>query len=143
MTTDEDELETLPDLVRGRLARFLAAVEKLPLHDLPLYAARPRDIATRDAAMDRARQAAEDHRRDGAIDAAAEAATDYLLRAYANAQVRPTWFGVDPGQSLGTALDRVTVARSLSEAIGALCLSDLLDEADVDELLGAWAELAA
>jgi hypothetical protein len=62
-------------------------------------------------------------------------------RQFSDAPYRPTLGGVNWGPGLGPTEDRVKVARSLGEAVGAVVLWDTLDEPDRAELLGPWANL--
>jgi len=139
---DATALASLPDDIRARLERFVAAVDRVRLERLPTYAARPLDKAAHDAAADRVREAATSSGRAPAIRSLEQEVTKRLLERYAVDQFRPQILAIDYTHSTGAVGDRLAVARSLGEAMAALALSDLLDESDVDELVGAWVELA-
>jgi len=50
---------------------------------------------------------------------------------------------LDVRETAGTTDDPVRVMRSIADAIAAIALWDVLDEANRDELLGPWAALNA
>ena len=67
---------------------------------------------------------------------------EWVARLYSTQQAYPEWTGRTLGRSTGSAEDRARIATTLGEAVTALALWDDLDEADRDELLGPWEELA-
>lgn len=136
-----DAIDRLPGSVRRRLAAFSGKVERVRLEDLPLYAATPDGRAEHQQALDSAERAAAESGRGRAVEVARSSVGEFLLRFYGDSQYRPTWVGLNWGQSLGTTDDRVRVMRSLGEAVAALVLWDVLTEGQRDELLGPWAAL--
>ena len=138
--TASDPLASLPGGARERLERFAAALERVHVDDLPLYAVRARQPAHR-RAVERAAVTASETGLTDAIDAASAVVTGYVGRTYANAQFRTAFAGPNTAPGLGPTDDRVHVMRSLNEAVMAIVLDDALDAADHAELLGGWARL--
>jgi hypothetical protein len=132
----------LPRTATAALDRFASRLERLRIEDLPLYATRPIDRAAERIAQDEADRLARETNRTAAIDRATASAVDWVSRLYSRQQNYPEWVGATWGRATGTADDRVEVARSLSRAITAIALDDVLDETTRDDLLGAWAALA-
>jgi hypothetical protein len=135
-----DPLDRLAPDARRRLAAFTAALERLDVDDLPLYA-----VTRRDAGYERAVEDAAAAARAAALDetivAARQVVVDYVARAYGNAQYRTGYIAMNTAPGLGPTDERVRVMRSIGDAISALVLGDALDEADQAMLLGAWANL--
>jgi hypothetical protein len=138
--TAPDELDSLSVPARERLERFAAALERVHVDDLPLYAVRARQPAHR-RAVERAAVRAAEAGLTAAIEAASSVVTSYVSRAYANAQFRTAYVGLNTAPGLGPADDRVGVMRSLNDAVTAIVLDDALDAADHAELVGGWARL--
>jgi hypothetical protein len=136
-----DSSDRLPVGVRRRVAAFSDKVERIRLEDLPLYAATPNSRADHRQALEGAARAAAESGRQKAVEAARSDAVEFLMRLYGDSQYRPTWIGLNWGQSPGTTDDRVRVMQSLGEAVAALVLWDVLTEEQRDELLGPWAAL--
>jgi hypothetical protein len=136
-----DSLDGLSPDARRRLETFAAALERLQVDDLPLYAVKPRE-PDHQRALEAAAQASQAAGLDEAIEAARDAIADYVARAYGNAQYRTGYIAMNSAPGLGPTDDRVRVMRSLGDAVTALVLGDALDEADRAELLGAWANVA-
>jgi hypothetical protein len=134
-----DAIERLPAEARSRLQSFAAALERLRLEDLPMYAVRSVEPAHGEA-FERARAAAAGSGLQGAVEQARNGLTSYLERVYTDGAFRNSGETFQWG-SLGTMEDRIRVATSLGDAITALVFGDTLDEADRAELLGAWANL--
>ena len=132
-------VDSLPPAARKRLEEFAVALERVPVQDLTLYAVgHPEDgspSATEAATVARERGM------ESAVEGARSAVREYVTKAYANAQYRVSWVGLNVPPGLGPAEDRVRVMRSLDEAVIALVLDDSLRETDRSELLGAWANL--
>jgi hypothetical protein len=132
----------LPADARQRLDAFTAALERINVGDMSLYA-----IPGDEAEMDRARQAAHRVARELGLEPALEAARHEVLGFVAE-DYRDTasglgYVGAGPSVGFGADDDRLRVMQSLADAVMAIVLDDALDEADRDELLGAWDELLA
>ena len=134
-----DAIERLPADARGRLQAFAAALERIRLEDLPLYAVQTVEPA-HGATVERARAAAAASGLDGAVDVARDGLTSYLERVYADAQFRSSGAALQWG-SLGTLEERMRLTQSLGDAAAAVVLWEQLDEADRAEMLGEWARL--
>jgi hypothetical protein len=139
VTNLADPLERLSPAVRSRLERFSAALERIHIDDLPIYAVRPGQPEHR-RAVEAAAILATDARLAEAIAAARAAVIEYVARQYAASSIRFN-YGGEVVPSLGPTDDRVRVMRSLGDAVSALVLWERLDEADRAELLGPWARL--
>jgi hypothetical protein len=135
-----DAVNRLPDVARRRLQGFAGRLERIRIEDLPMYVVRPMEPSHGEA-IERALTAAEASGLGRAIEEARAAMLGFVERQFADAQYRPTLGGVNWGIGLGPTEDRVKVARSLGEAVGAVVLWDTLDEPDRAELLGPWANL--
>ena len=135
-----DEPAGLPADARSRLERFAAALERIHVDDLTLYAIRRRQPDHR-RAVERALVAASESGLTEAIQAASAAVTSYVTRTYGNAQFRTAYVGLNTAPGLGPTDDRVRVMQSLNDAVMAIVLDDLVDAADQAELLGGWATL--
>jgi hypothetical protein len=135
-----EALDDLPSAARTRLAQFTAALERVHVDDLPLYAVRLRQPDHR-RSVEIAALAVHEATLDGPLEAARSVVLDYVGRAYASAQFRASWVGMNSAPGLGPTDDRVRVMRSLGDAVTALVAWDVLDDADRAELLGAWARL--
>lgn len=138
--TATDGAARLPIEAGSRLERFAAALERIHVDDLPLYAFRRRQPDHR-RAVERAAVAASEAGLADAIEAASSAVTSYVARMYGNAQFRTAYVGLNTAPGLGPTDDRVRVMQSLNEAVTAIVLDDALDAADRAELLGGWATL--
>jgi hypothetical protein len=135
-----DAVNRLPDIARRRLQGFAGRLERIRIEDLPMYVVRPMEPGHGEA-LERALTAAEASGLARGIEEARSAMVQFVERQFSDAQYRPTLGGVNWGLSLGPTEDRVKVARSLGEAVGAVVLWDTLDEPDRAELLGPWANL--
>lgn len=140
--TSDDPISALSAEARSALDRFAAALERLHVDDMPLYAVRPRQPAHR-RAVEAAALAAREAGLEAAVDAAREALVGYVARQYGAAQFRTGHIGLNSAPGLGPTEDRVRVMRSLGDAVAALALGDALDASDRAELLGAWARIAS
>ena len=134
-----DAIERLPADARARLQSFAAALERLRLEDLPMYAVRPVEPA-HGGALERAQAAAAASGLQGAVEEARNGLTSYLERAYKDASFRNSGAALQWG-SLGTMEERIRIASSLGDAGTAVVLWDALEEADRSEMLGEWARL--
>jgi hypothetical protein len=130
----------LPADARARLDAFTAALERINVGDMSLYA-----IPGDEAEMDRARQAARDVAGERGLEPALEASRHEVLQLVAE-DYRDTASGlgyVSAGPSVGFGADddRLRIMQSLADAVMAVVLGDALDESDRAELLGAWDEV--
>jgi hypothetical protein len=130
----------LPDVARRRLQGFAGRLERIQIEDLPMYVVRPIEPGHGEA-VERALTAAEASGLARAIEEARSALIQFVDRQFADALYRPTLGRVNWGLGPGPTEDRVKVARSLGDAVGAVVLWDTLDEPDRAELLGPWANL--
>ena len=142
MPDREDPPTALPGDARERLDAFTAALERVNVGDLSLYAL-PGD----EAEIDRARRAALDVARERGLEPALEAARHEVL-AFVADDYRETaaglgYVGAGPSVGFGADDDRLRVMQSLADAVIAIVLDDALDEADRAELIGAWDRLTA
>ena len=135
-----DPLDRLPAGARSRLDEFSKALERVHVDDLPLYAFRPREPDHR-RAVEAAALAIREAGLDEPLEAARSLVVEYVGRAYATAQFRTSWIGVNSAPGLGPTDDRVRVMRSIGDAVSALVAWDSIDESDRAELLGAWAKV--
>jgi hypothetical protein len=135
-----DAINRLPDAARRRLQGFAGRLERIRIEDLPMYVVRPMEPGHGEA-VERALTAAKASGLAHAIEEARSAMIQFVERQFSDALYRPTLGGRNWGLGLGPTEDRVKVARSLGEAVGAVVLWDTLDEPDRAELLGPWANL--
>ena len=140
MTADPKALDRLPSGARVRLEAFTAALERVPVDQLGLYADRTWD-EEHVAAVERARDAAQDAGLTEPIEAAQRALADGIIHLLASTRYRVTMFGGDMAPSSGSNTDRQRILDSLADAVTALVLGDRIDPADEAELLGLWARL--
>ena len=133
-----DPISNLPADARERLETFSAALERINVGDLPIYAMQSNEPAHQQA-VDEAARVADDRRVDGAIEAAQQRLVGFVQAEYQRGMMRIEGAGLSP--SFGPIDDRVRVMRTLSEAVSAVILGDALDEETQAELLGAWGSL--
>lgn len=138
--TSEEALAALSAEARADLERFAAALERVHVDDLPLFAVRPRQPAHR-RAVEAAAVAARERRLEAAVDAARGAVIEYVVRRYGAAQLRTAYVGLNTASGLGPTEDRVRVMRSIGDAVTAMALGEAIDASDRAELLGAWARV--
>ena len=131
----------LPADVGRRLARFLDRVERLRIEDLPIFAAVPLDSMAHARAIDHARTVASERSRNDLLTEIRRQSNEWVARLFSRQQYYPEWIGPSMGRSVGNVDDRVKLGRSLADAITGLMLWDVLDEPDLDELIGPWATL--
>jgi hypothetical protein len=134
------DLDRLPDDARARLVAFTTALDRVAVDDYPLYAVRVRQPIHR-RAVEAAAVVARDVGLTDAVEAARSALVEAIGRAYANAQLRLTFAGLNDAPGLGPAEDRLFVMRSIGEAVTGIVLWDRLDRHVRAELMGAWAAL--
>jgi hypothetical protein len=139
--TTADPLGRLPSATRRRLETFTEKVDHIGLDTMPLYAARALGPDHERVAGNAELVATETGRR-AAVEAARRIAWDYIERRYAEGGYHPG-YGITGWPILSSGADRANLASSFAEAVTAIVLADVLDEGDVDELLGPWAALAS
>jgi hypothetical protein len=138
-----DALDSLPADARARFDAFTAALERIDVGAMSLYA-----IPGDEAELQRAREAARAIARDRGLEPAVDAARQEVL-AFVSEDYRETSAGLgylggtSPTVGFGAGDDRLRVMQSLSDAVLAVVLGDALDEDDRLELLGAWDGLSA
>ena len=132
--------DRLPPSTRKRLETLSRNVDHVGLEQLPLYAPRPIGSGHQKA-VDNAERLTIETAREAAVSEARRIAWDYIERRYAENGYR-VGIGMTGWTNLTSGEDRARLAKSFEEALTAIVLEDALDEADVDEMLGAWASLA-
>ena len=132
----------LPSAARRELESFARQVDTLRMEDLFLFGTRSLDREGHRRAVDEATRIAAERGRPSLPDDVRRTAQDWLIRLFNQTEFAPTVVGPAFSRSVGRGSDRAQIASSLSEALLALALADQLDEADRDELLGPWAQLA-
>jgi hypothetical protein len=138
--TTAGPFDRLPVSTRKRLETLSRNVDNVGLDQLPLYAARPIGNGHRRAA-DNAELVMVETARQTIVAEARRIAWDYIERRYSENGYR-VGIGMTGWTNLTSGEDRARLAKSFEEALTAIVLEDALDEADVDEMLGAWASLA-
>ncbi len=143
MTSNDrsEALDHLPPAARSRLEALGAAIERISIEELPLYAVRPRE-PDHGRAVDEAALVARESGMTTAVEAAQSAMVEFVVRLYSAAPNR-FGLGVEGVPNLGRAGDRARVMESLGDAVAALVLHDRLRDLDRMELLGAWERLLA
>jgi hypothetical protein len=143
VTQRGDPFERLPRTLRTRLDAFSARVDELPTDEFQMLGTVPFG-GDSDPARERADELARRTGRTGAIEAIDELALDYLSRRYSERFQNPRLpFPLSGRVALQAGgPERARVARSFADALTAIALEDVLEPADVDTLLGPWAELA-
>jgi hypothetical protein len=117
------------------VARVAATLEALTRVDLELLVVAPPD-ATRQAARDRARVAADQGGRTALFNDATAAAREVAIRAFASGGFSGTWAATERSVSVASARDRVAAAAAFEEAAMAAVVEDLVD-GETLEILGA------
>jgi hypothetical protein len=137
--TTADPLDRLPRQTRLRLDKFSREVDRIAIEVMPMFAARPLGD-DHQRAVDNAERVAIETGRQVAVAEARRIAWDYIDRRYAAAGYRPG-LGITAWPALTSGPERADLAASFGDAVTAIVLEDLLDEADLDELLGPWASI--
>lgn len=138
-----DALASLPAEARARFDAFTAALERIDVGAMSLYA-----IPGDEAETERAREAARAVARERGLEPALEGARQQVL-AFVAEDYRETSAGLgylggtSPTVGFGANDDRLRVMQSLADAVLAVVLDDALDPEDRDELMGGWDELLA
>ncbi len=135
-------IDSLPAPTREAIERFWSRLERLRAEDMIALSARPLDATTHAGTLARAYEAATFAGRAGTVTDVRRSVDDWVVALFNRSTVQPGWMEANWGRP-GTVADRANLAESLGEAVTALALGDLLSEEDRDELLGAWAPLAA
>jgi len=134
--------QALPNDVRARFERFAGRLERLPLEQLRVRAARPADAEGHADAIARAERLADEDGRGAALAEARAAIEAFTDRQFDDALFEPGFMAIKWGGTAGSTTERVRLAVSLQEAVTAVIEWDLLDEGERDELLGPWASLS-
>jgi hypothetical protein len=124
------------------LDAFWGKLERLPVESMLALAAQPTDPDAHSETVARAATAADDAGLTATIAAAKTDIDEWVIRLYNSSTAQPGWYEANWGRP-GTTEDRANLAASLGEVVTAILLGDRIDDEDRDELLGAWAELAA
>ena len=124
----------------GRLDAFAAALDRLSVEDLLALAARPLDATAMAAVRGEAERVAHASGRVAAIVSAHARIERFVLALFNASTLQPGWMEANWGRP-GTAADRAHLAGSLSDAVTALALEDVLAPEAVAELLGPWSAL--
>ncbi len=138
--TTASPFDRLPSATRKRLETLSRNVDHIGLDQLPMYAPRPLGH-DHQRAVDNAERVTIETARQAAVAEARRIAWDYIERRFAEGGYRRGIEGIDWTMTITSGEDRARLAKSLEEALTAIVLEDALDEADADELLGAWASL--
>jgi hypothetical protein len=121
-------------------ARVDTVIDRLRRVDLQVVVVAPPD-ATRRAARDRARAAAEAAGRGDLLDEASMATREATLRAFARAGFSGTWAATEMSASVASAGDRVAAAAAFEEAAMAAVVEDLVDSETLEDLRATSDEL--
>jgi hypothetical protein len=125
------------DAARARVAVLLEELARIELN--LIVVAWP--DATREAARDRARDAAIVAGRGELLDEAIVAVREAVLRTFARAGFSGTWAATDMSVSVVRAKDRVAAAAAFEEAAMAAIVEDLVDQDTIDVLRSTSAQL--
>jgi hypothetical protein len=139
--TTAGPFDRLPPSTRKRLETLSRNVDHVGLDQLPMYAARPVGHDHRRAA-DNAERVTIETARQAIVAEARRIAWDYIERRYSEGGYRVGIGVTGWTPNITSGEDRAGLAKSFEQALTAIVLEDALDEADVDEMLGAWVSLA-
>jgi len=138
----DDALAALPADARERFDALMAALERVNVGDLSLYA-----VPVDEAEAELARAAAHDVARERGLEPALEAARhdvlEFVAEDYRETAAGLGYVGSGPTVGFGADDDRLRVMQSLADAVIAIVLDDALDEGDRAQLIGAWDGLLA
>jgi len=138
-----DPRAALPADARARFEAFTAALERIDVGEMSLYAI-PGDEAEMEAAREAARAIARERGLEPALDAARQEVLAFVSEDYRETSAGLGYLGgTSPTVGFGAGDDRLRVMQSLADAVMAIVLDDALDESDRAELLGAWDGLPA
>jgi hypothetical protein len=125
------------EAARARVASLLDELSRIQLQVVVVG----RPDATRQAARDRACDAAITAGRGDLLQEAITTVRDVVLKTFARAGFSGTWAATDMAVSVVRAEDRVAAAAAFEEAAMAAIVEDLVDEDTVDVLRSASAGL--
>jgi hypothetical protein len=135
-----DPLAALPADARVRFDAFVAALERIDVGDMSLYAI-PGDEAEIERAREAAHGVARERGLEPALDAARQQVLAFVADDYRETTARLGYTGTSPTVGFGPGDDRLRVMQSLADAVIAVILDDALDPDDRAELLGGWGGL--
>jgi hypothetical protein len=115
------------------VTRVETTLEALTRVDLQLVVVAPPD-ATRQAARERAREAAAQAGRTNLFNDATTVARDVAIRAFASGGFSGTWAATERSVSVASARDRVAAAAAFEEAAMAAVVEDLVDTETLEVL---------
>jgi hypothetical protein len=122
---------------RARVASLLDELARIELQVVVVAGPDP----TRQAARDRARDAAITAGRGELLDEAIAAVREAVLRTFARAGFSGTWAATDMAVSVVRAEDRVAAVAAFEEAAMAAIVEDLVDEETLEVLRSTSAQL--
>jgi len=138
-----DPLAALPADAQARFDAFTAALERLDVGAMSLYAI-PGDEAEMEQAREAARAVARERGLEPALDAARQEVLSFVTEDYRETSAGLGYLGgTSPTVGFGAGDDRLRVMQSLADAVMAVVLDDALDPDDRAELLGGWDDLVA
>jgi len=138
-----DPLNALPADARERFDAFKAALERIDVGAMSLYAI-PGDEAQMEEAREAARAVARERGLEPALDAARQDVLAFVSEDYRETSAGLGYLGgTSPTVGFGAGDDRLRVMQSLADAVMAVVLDEALDPDDRAELLGAWDDLPA
>jgi hypothetical protein len=138
-----DPLNALPADARERFDAFRAALERIDVGAMSLYAI-PGDEAQMEEAREAARAVARERGLEPALDAARQDVLAFVSEDYRETSAGLGYLGgTSPTVGFGAGDDRLRVMQSLADAVMAVVLDEALDPDDRAELLGAWDDLPA
>jgi hypothetical protein len=138
-----DPLNALPADERERFDAFKAALERIDVGAMSLYAI-PGDEAEMEQAREAARAVARERGLEPALDAARQEVLAFVSEDYRETSAGLGYLGgTSPTVGFGAGDDRLRVMQSLADAVMAVVLDEALDPDDRAELLGAWDDLPA
>jgi hypothetical protein len=136
-----DPLAALPADAHARFDAFTAALERLDVGAMSLYAI-PGDDAEMEQAREAARAVARERGLEPALDAARQEVLSFVTEDYRETSAGLGYLGgTSPTVGFGAGDDRLRVMQSLADAVMAVVLDDALDPDDRAELLGGWDDL--
>jgi hypothetical protein len=133
----DDRLSALPTDARARLDAFVAALERIGVGDMSLYAI-PGDEGELEQARKAAHSVAAERGLEPALEAARQDVLAFVANDYRETSAQLGYRGSSPTVGFGPGDDRLRVMQSLADAVLAVILDDALDPDDRAELLGGW-----
>jgi hypothetical protein len=130
-----------PGDATARLAAILERLDRLSTDELRLLAVRPLDPVAHGAARSRAVDAARRSGRAAMVDEAATGIAAWLDQAFGSRSFDPTLVGLAWRHEPQRPEDRERLRETLADAVLAVAVEDLVDEATYGELLGPCATL--